>query len=196
MLVNLPTAGAVELLENTPSREVVHSHSLGLRRRADALPEENIAVPEKLQCLQRNFNQALQEFGEVLQNHAQDILSRNSSFLRICLSYILYPISYSAAVAVVRTLGKKTMLCRNTIRSHTRNDPPWKIRLQNEFSKLRSKLGRLTKYGRGNTARELTFKVADILCPRKVQATTPGEPDEVIDSLSQRLCVLSARLRR
>ena len=43
---------------------------------------------------------------------------------------------------------------------YTRNDPPWKICLQNEVSKLRCKL------------------------------------DEMIDLLRQRLCTLSARLRR
>ena len=47
------------------SGEVVYPHPLGLCRRAHALRKENIAVPEKLQRLQRNFNQALQEFGEV-----------------------------------------------------------------------------------------------------------------------------------
>ena len=41
------------------SRDVVYSHPLGLRHHADALPENNIAVPEKLQPLQRDFNQAL-----------------------------------------------------------------------------------------------------------------------------------------
>ena len=41
-------------------------------------------------------------------------------------------LTYCAAMAVVRTLGKKTILRCNTIRSHTRKDPPWKIHLQNE----------------------------------------------------------------
>ena len=78
VLVNHPPAATVEPLENAAnevilepviednrekrgrchyiSGEVVYSHHLGLRSRADALPEENIAVPDNLQCLQRNFN--------------------------------------------------------------------------------------------------------------------------------------------
>ena len=68
-------------------------------------------------------------------------------------------LTYCAAVAIVRTLGRKTMPGCNTIRLHTRYDPPWKIRLQNEVSKLRCKLGGLTQYRRGNKARKLTRKV-------------------------------------
>ena len=103
-------------------------------------------------------------------------------------------LTYYAAVTVVKTLVRKTMPCLSTIRSDTRNDPPWKIRLQNEVSKLRCKLGRLTQYRRGNTARKLTRKVANILRPRKDHAT-PEELDEVKDFLRQRLCFLSARVR-
>ena len=89
MLVNHPTPGAIEHLENVTNeetvepviedvgvgekrgrghaafREVVYTHPLRLPRRADAFPEENITVSEKLQRLQKNFNQALQEFREV-----------------------------------------------------------------------------------------------------------------------------------
>ena len=143
------------------TREVVYSHPLKMRGRANALPEENIAVPEKLR-LQRDFNQRLQEFGEVelCSRHSfsklkfsKDLLALvgylNIKILPLYLNTELSVLQvqtliYCATVAAVRTLVRKTMPCCNTIRSHARNDPPWKIRLQNEVSKLRCELGRLT----------------------------------------------------
>ena len=193
---------------------MARSHPLELRRRANALPEENITVSEKLGHLQRNFNQALQKFGELepCSRHSFPELkfSKDLSALVGYLNSKILPLhldtklsvlqaqtlSYCAAMAVVRTLRRKTMPCRNTIRSQTRNNSPWKIRLQNEVSKIRCKLGRLTPYRKGNTACKLPRKAADIFYPRKVHATTPAELDEVMNSLRQRLCILSSRLRR
>ena len=126
-----------------------------------------------LQRLQRNFNQALQEFREMepCLRHSFSKLKFSKDLLALfgCMGSKILPLylntelslpqvqtlTYCAAVAVVRTFGRKTMLCCNTIRSQTRNDPPWKIRLQNEVRKLRCKLGRLTQYRRGNTDHKL-----------------------------------------
>ena len=47
------------------SREVVYPHALRFRRRGKALFEEKMAVPEHLQRLQRNLDNALQEIGEL-----------------------------------------------------------------------------------------------------------------------------------
>ena len=58
-------AGEEYVRTHDASGKVVSLHALELRRRADVLPEENIAVLEHLQSHRKNFNHVLQEFGEV-----------------------------------------------------------------------------------------------------------------------------------
>ena len=77
MLVNYLPAKVLKPLVNAANEEILEAliedaraeqecgrgdNALGLRGRADVLAAENIAVPEHLQRLERNFNLALQGF--------------------------------------------------------------------------------------------------------------------------------------
>ena len=131
MLVNHPPVGTVEALKNAVNEEIivfgdiVYSDTLGLHRHAVALAERNIEVPKNLQRLQRNFHHTLQEFGvsETCLRHSfpklkfsKDLLALfgylNSKILPLYLDTELCTLQvqtliYCAAVAVVRTFGKK-----------------------------------------------------------------------------------------
>ena len=124
---------------------MVYPHPLQLHCRVDALPKENIAVGEHLRHLHRNFNHALREFGEVESylkhpftrlKFAKDLRALvgylNSNILPLYLDAELsvlqvQTLTYCAVVEVVRTLGRKTMPCCNTIRPQMKNDSPQKI---------------------------------------------------------------------
>ena len=73
--------------------QVVHPHASRLGYRADALSEKITPVPEHPQRLQRNFNHALQGFGEV----------------ELCSRYSLPKIRFSKDLLVL-VLNKKILV--------------------------------------------------------------------------------------
>ncbi|XP_062701855.1 uncharacterized protein LOC134285310 [Aedes albopictus] len=105
---------------------------------------------------------------------------------------------YSAAVAVVKTLGLRTRP-QGDGEGRTRpstQKPAWMRRLENRIATLRTKIGRLTQYKQGNRSTRLVRYVAEIVKPAELQDLTEVNITEILDTHVQRLSALAKRLRR
>lgn len=105
---------------------------------------------------------------------------------------------YSAAVAVVKTLGLRTRP-QGDGEGRTRpstQKPAWMRRLENRIATLRTKIGRLTQYKQGNRSTRLVRYVAEIVKPAELRDLTEVNITEILDTHVQRLSALAKRLRR
>ncbi|KAI5731448.1 hypothetical protein M8J77_010139 [Diaphorina citri] len=77
--------------------------------------------------------------------------------------------------------------------------PPWKIRLQRKIETKRAEIARLNEYKRGRPSRKLERKVHEILEKYKIHTPRDSMNEataEFLDTLQQKLAVLSSRLKR
>jgi hypothetical protein len=105
---------------------------------------------------------------------------------------------YCAAVAVVRTLGRRTFpqgVRESQIRPNPQI-PAWMRRLEGRISTLRIKVARLTQYKRGNRATRLVRHVAEIVKPAELRDLCEANITEILDTHVQRLSALAKRMRR
>ena len=100
---------------------------------------------------------------------------------------------YSAAVAVVRTLGLQTYPqgdsedrpCSKAEKS------AWMRRVENWINATRTKISRLKEYQRGNSSMKVVRQIAEMVKPKELRDLTDANITEVLDIHLQRLSALA-----
>ena len=115
----------------------------------------------------------------------------------------LADLTYCPAITTVRTLNVKL---RDRYTESNRGGrtgefkPQWQRRIEKQIEDIRVKLGRLTQYQNGNRSRRLENRIGKIMREEAVKTHSKyeknGEIGEFIDTLKQKLCVMTGRLRR
>ncbi|KAL0810623.1 hypothetical protein ABMA28_010737 [Loxostege sticticalis] len=119
----------------------------------------------------------------------------DSDFLT--LQSIMYVAAWTAAKANGTRLLETTT--PNTRQAQTHRKPKWEIRLEKKREDLRVKIGRLTQYINGNRNETLTKQIEDIMNQYKthsVHEEPNTEPTHFLDTLKQKLTVITSRLNR
>lgn len=109
---------------------------------------------------------------------------------------------YCSAVAVSRANGANITNSEDRTGAWQRGPtkPRWQIRLERKIEDLRKDIGRLTQIQQGNTTRRLVNKVNRLLKSEAARRHSKYEENEgikeIIDTLKQKLQVLSRRMAR
>ncbi|KAL0871314.1 hypothetical protein ABMA27_005059 [Loxostege sticticalis] len=187
----------------------------------DSTPQINTETSnlEINHTINSTFTEALQYFKSTNPTSRSYIpKQRSSKKLAIIVNYIdkkiltehidenttydtLQTILYCAAWTAAKVNGAKLSLPpRDTsIYSHKKHKPKWQIRLESKIEDLRAKIGRLTQYINGSRSRKLVKHVNKILTAYKIHTVHEEANTQLIhflDTLKQKLSVLSSRLKR
>lgn len=101
----------------------------------------------------------------------------------------IHVIIYAAAAAVLTCNGQKNVKHQSQ-KSNQTFMPRWQRRIENNISKLRADIGRLTQYISGNRSKKIVKHIGSITKNREQTNI------EILDTLKQKLMIYSARLRR
>ncbi|KAL0867793.1 hypothetical protein ABMA27_008500 [Loxostege sticticalis] len=113
----------------------------------------------------------------------------------------IHTLIYCTAFVISKQLGFK--MHEENSQQHRRRDfqrkPAWKIRLENDITKLRADIGRLTQYINNNRSTKVVKAVELIF--KNVKLHTRHEkdnarPEEYLDTLKQKLTLKAHRLKR
>jgi hypothetical protein len=93
---------------------------------------------------------------------------------------------YKCALVITRRCGKKVA----TNRGETKNDPPWKIRLNNKLAELRKDCGHLIQYSKQNLNEKSAKRV------KRKYSLKNGNINECIEKVKQRIKATAGKIKR
>ncbi|XP_055842673.1 uncharacterized protein LOC129909623 [Episyrphus balteatus] len=103
---------------------------------------------------------------------------------------------FCAAVAITRTLGLTVSSEQRQNHPTENRKPVWQSRLESKISNQRADVGRLMMFKQGIRSRKLLRRIKKIVRPKRPEELTHLDLDMIIDRLTQKLQVFSARLKR
>ena len=111
----------------------------------------------------------------------------------------LHTLIYCTALTITEELNYK--ITENSIitSKSNKNKPAWQYRLEKDIQKLRADIGKLTQYINNNRPKKITERVEFLLRTTKVHTKHERinkKPEEVLDTLKQKLALKSHRLKR
>ncbi|KAL0878572.1 hypothetical protein ABMA27_003656 [Loxostege sticticalis] len=142
----------------------------------------------------------------------KQIPSRKLAFIVDCLNKNIIPNylnndqDFTTLHAIIYSAAYTAAICNNTKIHETNNTftkrirkPCWQIRMENKINKLRSDIGRLTQYMKGNRNAKIVRTVEEIKNKHKTHATYENPNSELVhflDTLKQKLNATASRLKR